>query len=308
MIDLIIVNYKSTDLLHTCLSSIYENLNGFNINLHVVDNGSGDHVHLVKSTFPEVILTVHNQNLGFARAVNGVIKKTSSPYIVLLNPDTILLDGFFESVIPFIQNHPEVGVVGPKIMDPDGCTQGSARCFPGLSSILFSRTSLLTRLFPKAPITCANILSKTSDGRTPLMVDWVSGACQIIRREAIESVGLFDERFFLYWEDADLCKRNLENNWKVVYYPKASVIHHVGGSSKHRTLRSTYELHKCAYLLYEKYADPRLFILNPLIFSGLYLRFMGVVALRFIKGIYQDINGSGKRSGFQRDCSHFVSE
>ena len=283
MIDLIIINYKSTDYLQTCLTSIYDKLNGFHANVHVVDNDSGDHVHLVKSTFPEIILTIHNDNLGFAKAANKIIKKTSSPYIVLLNPDTILFDGFFESIISYIQKHPDVGVVGPKIIDPDGCIQGSARAFPTFRSTLFGRRSLLTRLFPNNPITCANIMSNKSDGRTPLEVDWVSGACQIIRREAIEDVGLLDERFFLYWEDVDWCKRMWKEGWKVTYLPRAAVQHTVGGSSERNLARSVFEFHKGAYLFFKKYPKSYRLIWGPVVFFGLFVRFFGILLSQFLR-------------------------
>ena len=280
MIDLIIVNYKSTDFLHACLDSVYKTLNGFRVNVHVVDNGSCDHVHLAKSTFPKVHLTINKENLGFARAVNRMIKKTSSPYIVLLNPDTIMWDGFFESVISFIEKHPEVGLVGPKIIDPDGGTQGSARAFPTSRSILFGRRSLLTRLFPKIPITCASILSNKCDGRTPLRVDWVSGACQIIRREAIEEVGLFDERFFLYWEDVDLCKRLKKRGWKILYFPLAIIEHSVGGSSERNLLRSVFEFHKSACHYFMKHLELPALLLKPIIIFGISLRFFGILSLQ----------------------------
>jgi len=277
MIDLIIVNYKSTDYLQTCLNFVYENLNGFHINVHVIDNDSRDHVHLVKSTYPEIILTIHNANLGFAKAANKIIKKTFFPFIVLLNPDTIPLDGFFESIISYIQKHPDVGVVGPKIIDPDGCIQGSARAFPTFRSALFGRRSLLTRLFPNNPITCANIMSNKSDGRTPLEVDWVSGACQIIRRQAIEDVGLFDERFFLYWEDVDLCKRIKKRGWKIIYFPLAAIEHSVGGSSERNILRSIFEFHNSAYRYFVKHLKSNRLFSKPFIILGITIRFLGIL-------------------------------
>jgi len=280
MIDLIIVNYKSTDFLQTCLNSVNDNLNGFQINVHVVDNGSRDHVHLVKSTFPEIILTIHKDNLGFAKAANKIIKKTSSAYIIILNPDTILFDGFFESIIPYIQKHPDVGIVGPKIFDPDGCIQGSARAFPTFRSVLFGRTSLLTRLFPNSAITCASIVSNKSDGRTPLSVDWVSGACQIIRREAIEDIGLFDERFFLYWEDVDLCKRIKKSGRKIIYYPLAAIEHSVGESSERALLRSIFEFHKSAYHYFMKHLKSHRLLLKPFIILGVSFRFLGILFLQ----------------------------
>jgi GT2 family glycosyltransferase len=285
MIDLIVVNYKSTDFLHTCLSSVYGNLNGTKVNAHVVDNGSRDHVHLIKGTFPETILTINNNNLGFSKAVNKIIKKTSSPYIVILNPDTIVFDDFFESVIAFMENNSDVGILGPKVLNPDNCVQGSARAFPTFRSAFFGRRSVLTRMFPNNRFTCANILSHLSDGTAPMEVDWVSGACMVVKRKALDDVGLLDERFFLYWEDVDWCKRMWDKGWKVTYYPQATIQHAVGGSSEHNLIRSIFEFHKSAYTYFVKYFKSPKLLIKPLIFAGLSLRFLGILLLQLIQRV-----------------------
>jgi GT2 family glycosyltransferase len=283
LIDLIIVNYKSTDYLQTCLTSIYGKLNGLHINVHVVDNGSRDHVHLIKNTFPETFLTIHNNNLGFSKAVNKIIKKTFSPYIVLLNPDTIVFKNFFESIIPFMQKHPDVGILGPKILDPDGSIQGSARAFPSFLSAWFGRRSLLTKMFPNSRITSDSILTNKSDGKSPMEVDWISGACMVVRRQALEDVGLLDERFFLYWEDVDWCKRMWQKGWKVTYFPPADIQHNVGGSSDRNLIRSIFEFHKGAYLFFKKYHKTCHLIWNPVVFFGLFIRFFGILFLQFVR-------------------------
>ena len=280
MIDLIIVNYKSTDFLHTCLSSVYENLNGTKVNVHVFDNGSDDHVDLIKTNFPKISLIKNHRNLGFSSGVNRVLEKTSSPYILILNPDTIVYDDFFESVVGFMKKNSDVGILGPKVLDKAHCVQGSARAFPTLRSALFGRRSLLTRMFPRNRFTCANILSNLSDGKTPMEVDWVSGACMVVKREALDDVGLLDERFFLYWEDVDWCKRMWNKGWKVTYYPQATIKHAVGGSSEHNVFRSVFEFHKSAYAYFAKhFQSPRLLI-KPLVVAGLSLRFCGILLLQ----------------------------
>ena len=280
MIDLIIVNYKSTDFLQTCLYSVYENLNGTKVNVHVFDNGSHDHVDLIKTNFPKTSLFKHHRNLGFSGGVNRVVDKTSSPYIVILNPDTVVLNDFFETVIGFMKKNSDVGILGPKVINSDGCVQGSARAFPTFSSALFGRKSLLTRMFPNNRFTCANILSNLSDGKNSMEVDWVSGACMVVKRKALEDVGLLDEKFFLYWEDVDWCRRMWNKGWKVTYYPRATIQHAVGGSSEHYLFRSIFEFHKSAYLYFTKYfRSPRLLI-KPLIIAGLSIRFCGILLLQ----------------------------
>ena len=297
MIDLIIVNYKSTDFLHTCLSSVYGNLNGTKVNVHVLDNGSNDHVHLIKSSFPETILTINNHNLGFSKAVNKIIKKTSSPYIVILNPDTTVFDDFFESVIAFMEKNSDVGILGPKLIDPDHCIQGSARAFPTFSSAFFGRRSLMTRIFPNNRFTCANILSNKSDGKTPMEVDWVSGACMVVKRQALNDVGLLDERFFLYWEDVDWCKRMWDKGWKVTYYPPATIQHAVGGSSEHNLIRSIFEFHKSAYCYFVKYFKSPKLLIKPLIFAGLSLRFLGMLLLQFVRRVVLNAKPKSEKVG-----------
>ena len=285
MIDLIIVNYKSTDFLHTCLSSVYDNLNGTRVNVHVFDNGSHDHVDLIKTNYPNTSLTKHHRNLGFSGGVNRVIAKTSSPYIVILNPDTVIFDDFFESVVGFMEKNSEVGILGPKVLDNDQCIQGSARAFPTFRSALFGRKSLLTRLFPGSRFTCANILSNLSDGKTPMEVDWVSGACMVVKRKALDDVGLLDERFFLYWEDVDWCKRMWDKGWKVTYYPQATIQHTVGGSSERNLIRSVFEFHKSAYTYFVKYFKSPKLLKKPLIIAVLSLRFLGILLLQFIRRV-----------------------
>jgi len=127
--DLIIINYKSTDFLGVCLNSVHGAMNGLPLKTFVVDNGSRDHIHSVKLDFPWTNLIENYQNLGFSKAVNQVLKKTNSKYIVLLNPDAIVKNGFFEAVESYMDANPDVGILGPKILDTNGCIQGSARTF-----------------------------------------------------------------------------------------------------------------------------------------------------------------------------------
>ncbi len=162
--------------------------------------------------------------------------------------------------------------MGPQILDRDGSVQGSARAFPTPLTGLFGRSSFLTRFFPNNSLTRKNILTTRSDCKTPMEVHRVSGACMVVRRKAVDDVGLMDERFFLYWEDADWCKRMRDKGWKVVYFPRASVVHYVGVSSAQAFMRSTVEFHKSSYRLFDKYSKPPLRFLRPLAIAGLSLR------------------------------------
>jgi len=230
-------------------------------------------VDRITNAFTNVILTKNIFNMGFSKAANKGIKQGTAPYVLLLNPDTIIKDGFFESTLQYIENNPDIGIVGPTIFNTDSSLQGSARAFPKPWMAVFGRNSLITKWFPNNRISRKSIPSTGSDGVTPMSVDWVSGACMFVRRKAIDDVGLFDEHlFFMYWEDADWCKRMWENGWKTVYFPRASIVHHVGCSSKTRPLRSIVEFHNSSYKIIRKYKIAPFYITNSFIIICLSLR------------------------------------
>jgi len=271
-VDIIIVNYNSTDYLIKCLESIYDSIGDIPVNIFVQDNDSDDDVNRISEFFPEVLITNNTYNMGFAAAVNQALKQSFSPYIVLLNPDTYIEKGFFKLVICYMEDNPDVGVVGPTIFDHDGSVQGSARSFPTPLTGLFGRKSLLSKLFPGNKITRQNVLTNRCDGITPIEADWVSGACMVVRRKAVEDVGLMDERFFMYWEDADWCKRMRHSGWNVVYFPQATIVHYVGGSSDKLLFRSIFEFHKSTYLLFNKYNKPSIWFMRLIVIAGLSIR------------------------------------
>ncbi len=272
-IDVIIVNYNSTDFLLGCLKSLFDDVRVLSrIRVHVIDNASKDNVDRVSSRFPQVVVTKNEHNVGFARALNCGLRQSSAPYILILNPDTIVRDGFLESVLGYMEEHPDGGIVGPKILGGDGVVQGSARSHPTPLTAFFGRTSMLTRLFPNNPVTTRNLLTLRSDGVTPMTVDWVSGACMVVCREVLEEVGLLDENFFMYWEDADWCRRTRSRGWKVVYFPPACVVHYVGVSSDQAALKSILEFHKSIYWLFHKYSTSTQIFLEPFVIAGLSLR------------------------------------
>jgi GT2 family glycosyltransferase len=156
-------------------------------------------------------------------------------------------------LIGYFETHPQVGIVGPKILNRDGSIQGSARAFPNAWTALFGRNSLLSRLFPRNKYTRKNIIT-SPEIKKPVEVDWVSRVLMGVRKEAVLDVGLMDEKFFLYWEDADWCTRFRHQGWKVIYYPLARATHSIGGSTDKRKLRSIIDFHKSACAPYRKYS------------------------------------------------------
>lgn len=272
MLDIIIVNYNSTDFLINCLNSIEKSLNGFHAKIYVQDNASTDGAERIQKQFPSVNFNRNKENIGFAAAVNQVLRKGKNPYLMLLNPDTYITENFFNASMDFIKNNPETGVVGPRIVEKDGSLQNSARSFPTLLTCMFGRSSFLSRYFPGNPVSRKNLLSINSDGISPMEVDWISGACMLVNRKAVDAVGSLDDRFYLYWEDADWCRRMWQSGWKVVYLPQATICHYTGMSSRKKPVGSILEFHKSAYKLFEKYRTPSMGLIKPFVFFGLLVR------------------------------------
>ncbi|VTR65000.1 putative Glycosyltransferase, group 1 family protein [Desulfosarcina cetonica] len=169
--------------------------------------------------------------------------------------------------------------MGPMVLNANGSVQGSARSFPTPLTSLFGRNSPITKLYPNNSITRSNILTWRSFNNQPVEVDWVSGACMVVRRAALETVGGFDERFFLYWEDTDLCRRIKNAGWKIIYFPKIKVTHFVGKSSKYAPYHSIYQFHKSCYYLWSKNTKLPLSILLPFAFLSLMIR--GLIAVLY---------------------------
>jgi GT2 family glycosyltransferase len=250
---IVIVNYNAGCDLRGCLSSIAEHLTGFDWKAVVIDNCSTDGSEQAVASFaPRVSLVQNTQNLGFARAINQGMAATTAPFVLLLNPDARLLSGAVESMYAELLSHPECGVIGPAIVNEDGSIQGSARGDPDMITGLFGRSTLLTRLFPRSALARRNVMTSVASrpGETSVEVDWVSGASMLLRRDVFNQVGGFDERFFLYWEDADFCRRVRTAGSRVRYHPDARVVHAVGRSSRTIRALAVREFHRSAYLYY----------------------------------------------------------
>ncbi|MBN1830717.1 MAG: glycosyltransferase family 2 protein [Deltaproteobacteria bacterium] len=279
MLDIVIVNHNSTDDLMLCLRSIYDSLGDISTRVFIQDNASDDDVDRLRSRFPQTMVSKNRKNIGFARAVNKGLTQSAAPYVVLINPDTLVREGCFEAILEHMEKNTDIGIVGPRILDTDGTTQGSARAFPSPFTGLFGRNTLLTKWFPNNPMTRSNIFTTRGDEKTPMDVDWVSGACMVVRRKAINDVGFMDTRFFLYWEDADWCRRMWQKGWKVVYHPVPTVVHSIGTSSSKKPARSLIEFHKSCYRLFDKYNRTSLKFLNPLVAAALALRLVMSILL-----------------------------
>ncbi|MCB2189928.1 MAG: glycosyltransferase family 2 protein [Deltaproteobacteria bacterium] len=252
LIDVLLVNYNSTAFLRQCLTSLTGHDSTDILRLLVRDNASADRAEAVRG-MAGVELVQGKENIGFSRGINSLARLGKAPYLLLLNPDCLLQPGFCSQALAYLQANPQVGCLGPLILDPEGMVQGSARKFPTPLTGLFGRSSLLSRLLPGNAVTRREVLTSGGNIKDPLPCDWVSGACLLVRREAFEQIGGMDEEYFLFWEDADLCARLKQAGWQVVYYPRPTVVHMVGGSRRSNMLRSIWHFHRSAFLWLKKH-------------------------------------------------------
>lgn len=246
--SVVTVNYGSWPYTLECVDSLYRT--GYeDFEVVIVDNGREEPPEI-----PYPVRLIRNpENVGFARACNQGILASGGEYVVLVNPDTLVEENFFESLEEFFGENPRAGIAGPRIVDGEGNLQLSARKELNFVSGLLGRTSFLTRLFPKNPLV-RRLFPAAAELTGPTEVDWVSGACMLLRRKTLEEIGLMDERFFMYFEDADLCRRAREVGWLVCYLPQVEVLHHTGASTRARP-RAIWNLHKSAFLYHRKHGS-----------------------------------------------------
>jgi GT2 family glycosyltransferase len=273
-IGIILVTFRCRDLALAALRSIETHAPALLPTTVVIDNASFDGtVEAVREAFPAVRVVEHRRNLGFAAAVNRGIEELSTADVVcLLNPDAELLDDGIFAAARYLEQHPEVGVLGGRILNPDGSIQPSARAFPSHKNALFNRHSLLTRLFPRNRWSRQYLMSDWDhDDTRP--VDWVSGAFMLIHRRALEAVGPFDPAYFFSIEDVDFCRRVHNAGLEVHYFPGAAVRHRVGGSSRRAVYRAMAGHHRGMWRYYRKHlrGNP---LLHALTAAGIALRFL----------------------------------
>jgi N-acetylglucosaminyl-diphospho-decaprenol L-rhamnosyltransferase len=258
-VSAVLVNYNGGGELARALRSIADELTGLRWEAVVVDNASSDgSAEIVADFAPNVRLQRNDENIGFARGVNQGLAATSGSLVLLMNPDCRLVTGAFAMLRRELERSPSCAIAGPRILNPDGTVQGSARGDPDMFTGLFGRTTVLRRLFPGLAVARRNVVSgdgaRRGDGS--VTVDWLSGACLLARRDALRSVNGFDERYFLYWEDADLCRRLRELGVQVRYVPAATAVHRVGQSSRGVRASSIRAFHESAYLYYATHVAP----------------------------------------------------
>jgi len=285
-LSIIIVSYNGRDYLRRCLRSILEHTQGLDYEVAVVDNASQDgSADMVAAEFPSVRLVRHTRNAGLSRALNEGIRLSIGEMVVLLNPDTELRDNVFPAMARYLVEHPDVGILGPRILDEDGSLQLSCRRFPSFSVVFFNRYSLLTRLLPRNPLS-ARYLMTDSDHSRIAEVDWLSLACWMAPRRLFDEVGLLDEGYFLYNEDVDFCQRVHRAGRKAVYFPEVSVAHQIGASTSTLPNRSVIERHRSMWRYYRKYMRRGLLLDAPVL-GGIILRCTYTLAFTNAKRVWR---------------------
>ena len=232
-VSIVIVSYNVADILDKCLVSIREETTR-PYEILVVDNASSDRsVAIIKESHPDVILIRNRNNAGFARASNQAIRKARGRYLLLLNPDTLILHNAVDRLVTFMDLHPEAGACGPRNLHPDGSLQHNCHCFPSLFLRLIEHLQL-QRLYPENRI-CGREHFTYWNFESVRSVDWITGCSLMIRREALDGVGHLDENYFLYSEEVDLCYRLKQAGWKTLFDPQASIVHYGGQSALQQT-------------------------------------------------------------------------
>lgn len=228
-LSVIIVSWNVKGDLLDCLSSLKENPLSEPFEQIVIDNNSSDGTaSTVKQQYPEVTVIKNQENKGFAKANNQGIAISKGQYILLLNPDTVVHLNALETLVNFMDNNPDVGACGPKLLNNDGTAQGSVRTFPTFRGVLYCHT--VCRLLSLFRFEYLTWMMEDFSYDKQVDVDQVMGAAMIVRRSIIEQVGDMDENFFMYYEEVDLCYRIKQAGWRIVFLPEA-VITHLGGRS-----------------------------------------------------------------------------
>jgi len=288
-----IVNFNAKEYLDRCLTALYKSITRHSFEVIVVDNASNDgSADLVKLKFPSAKLIVNSSNLGFIKANNIGIKNSRGRYILCLNNDTEVLDGSIDKLIDFMDSNPDAGAAGPKLLNSDRTLQMQCRReFPTLSNSLFYFSGL-NRFFPKNKLFGGYLLTYLDDKNT-VEVDCLCGAAMIVRREAIEKVGLMDESYYMYGDDIDWCYRIKKAGWKIYYLPGAEIIHYGGrGGSRRQSYRNIFEFHRAMAVFYRKhYAKKGFFILNWLVYAGIWLK----CAAELVKNVFRKEKYAGTK-------------
>jgi N-acetylglucosaminyl-diphospho-decaprenol L-rhamnosyltransferase len=257
-IGVIVVSFNSSALARRAVESAAADLGDREWQAIVVDNASTDRAAETLAGLPRTTVVVNTVNAGFGAAVNQAVRLLDAPLLWILNPDCVVHPGAVDALLVTLEAHPECAIAAPQLLNADGSTQASARGNPTAWTGLFGRNTLLTKFFPSAAMARRNLPARdlVSAGVDSAPVDWVMGAAMLIRRDMFEAAGGFDPAYFLYWEDADLCRRLWRRGLSTRYVPGARVTHAGGASARTESALATRAFHRSAYRYYATYVVP----------------------------------------------------
>ena len=297
-VTIVIVNWKTPRLLAGSLRSIYSDPNCDAFEVVVVDNNSGDNsVEMLRRDFPQVTTIANTENVGFSKACNQVIPGAKGEYVLLLNPDTVVVDRAVTRMADYLDKHQDCASVGPKVLNADGSLQlACRRSFPSPEAAFF-RLTYLSFLFPKHPIVAKYNLTN-ADPDKEIDVDALSGSAMMVRKSVIDKIGLLDDDIYMFGEDIDWCWRFKEAGWAVRYFPEAVVYHYHGASSRFRRVETTIFLHKGMEVFYRKHMAKKYWApFNWAVYAAIWSRAAVFIAISLIKQALPD-----KSAGvFERD-------
>ncbi len=223
-LSIIIVNYNTGALTHTCLESLRWQKLSYETEVIVVDNASRDQsVEFLRSDWPTIQVIANKHNLGLAKAVNQALKQAEGEYYLVLNPDIVATPGAVQELVRFMDENSGVGIAGGQLISPNGALQASCFRFYRLMTVVYRRTWLGQTYWGKKEVD--RFLMQDFDHHTVRDVEWLMGSCLMLRKTAVAEVGGMDENFFLYFEDVDWCRRFWEKHWRVTYVPEAVFSH-----------------------------------------------------------------------------------
>lgn len=253
-VSIVVVSWNTCEILRDCLKSVYEQTSGFEFEMIVIDNASSDgSVEMLKQEFPQVVLIENKKNHGFAAANNQGMAIAKGRYVLLLNSDTVVLDNAIPKTVDFADSHLQAAVTGCRVLNSDRTMQLSCFMFPSILNMTLWITYLF-KLFPRSRFFGRERMTwwDRTDERE---VDVVAGCFMLIRREAIEQVGIMDEQFFIYFEETDWCYRFKKAGWKVMFTPGGKIIHLGGASSKQVRVPMLKQWQRSLLLFYRKHRN-----------------------------------------------------
>lgn len=282
-ISIIVVSYNTKKLLLACLASLFETIKGISFEVWVVDNNSTDGTaEAIREQYPAINVIENDENVGFAAANNQVLRQMNGRYALLLNTDTILTNGAVRTLYDFMEANSRAGMACGQLMNQDGSKQNSIANLPSLLTLLCNETvlrALMPRRFP----------SKRREYRAPLEVDSCIGACLIVRKGAMEEIGLLDERYFFFMEETDWAYRMTLDGWGIYFVPEARIFH-AQGKTVGSGLNSRIMFYRSRYIFFKKW-HPHSY---PFFYAVTFLRLvanaiLSLIGLLFTLGFKESI-------------------